>query len=881
MSEDTLKALHEAVNALNKTESLAILNIDEDRFNRPETTLEYRARCRAWSRLKNIAKSVPDLLRQPDNLALVGFLGHFSSGKSSLINALLRVAGSQDQEYEREVNQHPTDTRITLITHPDHAHLVKSSAYTALNAIDVEQGPALDFLRHATLVDTPGLGNDEAEHETVSRFLHLCHVLVITISARVPFADKDKDFELLDTAFNKLEGVPKILVITSAEEFLTSRDGSFQSDWQTHQADAFWTEAILRLRSDPRFQNQLSKFEQTQRFFVDSKEPFRVDEVRDAILPIAMDDRERLRIRYAQSRYVLTTAADALDVLLQYISVRSANLRRLRDEAQKRAANTEVAVEEVLQSLERSFEGTRQRLREASRSAPTGTSTIDAITPQVLDETGREALANLEQQIARTLTENLRERRRLIWRSVQSLFRARTRGRWPGQSEEEGGLLSFLQSPFNLSGDMPRLEAASEACTQSVRRLANQHLASAVARCGQHLIGAAEAQAIGNCTYEIESALSRSERKLDHSIRGFYAYVTAPDSLELLHELGFVEFDQSGKHIGQRESLKALELPAFVSVEQTSETCKRALRAMSPQQDADLAQDLEEAETLAAGLEDSSFTLGEDYTESLARHIESLGSRAFGEFAGDLSQYLSGLVEPIDDAARGVEDATRRVRSAGWRVLKAVTLVGFVGLAAGGTVYFLDAGVFSRFLDVAGRYGQVVLPLAAAAVIASVAWYLWVGPGREDLRPALKTTLVDRLSLYRKRKSLESSLTEYFDEAYDRLVSGVVDMPLGLDEAVVGRIARRIKGQPEYVNAERTFARTKKTIEARKRLLDKYINAVHERLADMPNELQDRASDIKKSAVEEHLERIEVAAEAVEDVEKDVRRIADIATPPH
>ena len=48
----------------------------------------------------------------------------------------------------------------------------------------------------------------------MARFLHLCHVLVITIDGRRPFADKDKDFELLDTAFNKLAGVPKILVVT-------------------------------------------------------------------------------------------------------------------------------------------------------------------------------------------------------------------------------------------------------------------------------------------------------------------------------------------------------------------------------------------------------------------------------------------------------------------------------------------------------------------------------------------------------------------------------------------------------------------------------------------------------------------------------------------
>ena len=87
-------------------------------------------------------------------------------------------------------------------------------------------------------------------------------MLVITIDGRRPFADKDKDFELLDTAFNKLAGVPKILVVTSAEEFLTARTASFATDWQAEQAEAFWEEAIGRLGRDPRFRDHLHQFQQ-------------------------------------------------------------------------------------------------------------------------------------------------------------------------------------------------------------------------------------------------------------------------------------------------------------------------------------------------------------------------------------------------------------------------------------------------------------------------------------------------------------------------------------------------------------------------------------------------------------------------------------------
>ena len=397
MLEQNLRSLYEAVNVLDNPNSLSILNVGEDLLDSPTTTLEYVERCRAWSQLRNIANSIPDLLKQSDSIALVGFLGHFSSGKSSLINALLGISPGQDPGYGRAVGLHPTDTRITLITHRDHAKSARQSAYTAIDTVDVVHGPALPFLEHATLVDTPGLGNEEAEHEAVARFLHLCHVLVITIDGRRPFADKAKDFALLDTAFNKLDGVPKILVVTSAEEFLTARTASFETGWQEDQAVVFWKEAIERLRTDPRFQNHIDRFESAPLFFVDSKEGFRVEQVRNELLPIVLDDAHRSRIRRAQGRYVLATAADALRVLLDYVSKRSANLNRLSSEAQRRAEGTAIAFEELLQSLESSFGGIRRRLNESRQGIPTGAFIVEAaVTAQTINESQGATLRKLE-----------------------------------------------------------------------------------------------------------------------------------------------------------------------------------------------------------------------------------------------------------------------------------------------------------------------------------------------------------------------------------------------------------------------------------------------------------------------------------------------------
>ena len=123
------------------------------------------------------------------------------------------------------------------------------------------------------------------------------------------------------------------------------------------------------------------------RFFVDSKEGFRIEQVRESVLPIVTDDAHRSRIRQAQGRYVLATAAEALSVLLDYISTRSNNLNRLRAEAQQRADGTATAVEELLESLENSFASVRQRLQESRQDIPTGSFAVDTIvTAQAINE---------------------------------------------------------------------------------------------------------------------------------------------------------------------------------------------------------------------------------------------------------------------------------------------------------------------------------------------------------------------------------------------------------------------------------------------------------------------------------------------------------------
>ena len=874
MLENRLKSLHEAVNSLDTPDSLLLLNIDEDLLDAPATTLEYVARCRAWIQLRNIAKSIPDLLSQHDRVALVGFLGHFSSGKSSLINALLEVSGTENPGYKREVGLHPTDTGITLITHRDHAQVIRKAAYTTIDAVEVVHGPALAFLEHATLVDTPGLGNEAAEHETVTRFLHLCHVLVITIDGRRPFADKDKDFDLLDTAFNKLGGVPKILVITSAEEFLTSRMGNFATDWLPEQAKAFWVEAVERLKLDPRFQDHLHRFESAPRFFVDSKEGFRIEEVRKALLPIVTDDAHRSRIRQAQSQYVLSTAADALRVLHAYISTRSENLNRLLTEAQERADGTATAVEELLESLGSSFHLVKQRLQETRQATPSGNFAIETIiTQQAINDSQGARLRSLEGEIRESLEQQLQKMHKPTWRRARRYFKARTRGWFPTKKSLDLPLLSDRE--FDLGEHRRGLSTVSTNCTRAMLQTVNQQLAAAFAGALQHLRNRSEAWEIGSSVHDIELALGRFQRVHDDSIKSFYAYISAPSSSDLLREHGFVGFDDAGNQAIKTDSINAMDSRDFVSISQSSDSCKERLRSLGSEEPEDLTRTLDDEE--ARWIEDSAF--GDRYCDDVGNHVNEICNQKVAAF-------IVGLTGRIDHFAQKVEiERLEFARSRG-RIWKArATLAGRFGLV---TVLLVVGAVLFNELDpdyvkvllsmLTDNLLQTVLGGAASTVLVLALVFIVTGAKNENVRQSLRLVLYERWIFHGKCRSLRSALNEYFDESYDSMISGMKEMPLEINAAIATGIIKGLRQDSDsYQQAEEALAELWKVINARSKSFDEYINVVNQRMEGIPRELRDTADGIKKDAIEKHMGRIRDAANSVEQVMSEVQRIADIA----
>ena len=878
MLEDTLRELNAAVEALDTAESLSILNIDEELLDSPGTTLVYLERCRAWNRLRNIAKSIPDLLNQSDSIALVGFLGHFSSGKSSLINALLGISNDENPGYKRDVGLHPTDSRITLITHRDHAKLVRKSGYTAIDRVEVVHGPALGFLEHATLVDTPGLGNEAAEHEAVARFLHLCHVLVITIDGRRPFADKDKDFELLDTAFNKLAGVPKILVVTSAEEFLISRTASFETGWQAERAEAFWDEAVERLKRDLRFRDRLDRFEMVPRFFVDSKEGFRIEQVRESVLPIVTDDAHRLRIRQAQGRYVLATAAEALGVLLDYISTRSNNLNRLRAEAQQRADGTATAVEELLESLENSFASVRRRLQESRQGIHTGSFAVETIvTAQAINESQSSTIRKLEGEIRSILEQQLGEARKPAWRRVRRHCRARTRGWFPASGDVD--VAALLNCQIDADGDGTGLAGAARKCARGMLGRVHQQYAASFASAAQHLRSAGEAWEIGSRTHDIESSLERFQIKHDDSVRSFYAYISAPSSSDLLREHGFVGFDASGEQAVRTESIDALACPGFAAIRRAGESCKDRLGLLRREEPEGLDGSKDADGEWAS--EETAFRAS--YCEQVASRVNMVCGQQVGEFVSQVSERIDRFVEEM----REERSYLARVRGRIWKaraalagrfaVVVVLLSIAMFALAKGAPSHF--AYLLSILSD---RLFEAVLVAVLSTLVVLALVYVVSGAKNENLRQALRPVLLERWVSRARRGGLAAALKVQFDESYDRLVSDLAEMPLRADQAIADGIVEWLKSYSEsFQKADQTLAELRRLIAARCEVLDEFIGVVNQHLNGIPKELRDTAGEVKNHAIEEHMSRIRSAASSVEEVRLDVERAADVAGRSH
>ncbi|MFN8529921.1 MAG: dynamin family protein [Anaerolineae bacterium] len=134
---------------------------------------------------------VRDALFHADHPYLMVFVGPFSSGKSSLINALL---GKNDL---LAVGPIPTTDRISILRYGEQPNVMRSSE------LDTVFYPST-LLQKVSFVDTPGLESVFQKHEEVTRkFLHRADTVLLVMMATQAMTARNLDYLRMLRSYGK------------------------------------------------------------------------------------------------------------------------------------------------------------------------------------------------------------------------------------------------------------------------------------------------------------------------------------------------------------------------------------------------------------------------------------------------------------------------------------------------------------------------------------------------------------------------------------------------------------------------------------------------------------------------------------------------------
>ncbi len=162
-----------------------------------------------------------DALFHADTPYLMVFVGPFSSGKSSLINALL---GANDL---LPIGITPTTDRITMLRWGENAQRMRSGEF------DTVFYPS-ELLNRVSFVDTPGLESIFTQHEEQTRrFLHRSDaVLLVMLATQAMTAANLKYLQLLK------EYGKTVIVVLNQADLLTPEEAEKVTDYVADQSRA-------------------------------------------------------------------------------------------------------------------------------------------------------------------------------------------------------------------------------------------------------------------------------------------------------------------------------------------------------------------------------------------------------------------------------------------------------------------------------------------------------------------------------------------------------------------------------------------------------------------------------------------------------------------
>ena len=247
--------------------------------------------------LRRIHKSVTQYTEKKRDLVYIGFMGHFSSGKSSTINSILNLTGKD----AREVDLHPSDKAISLITHPvNEPSFIKLVSYgnTPVKPVIVEH----DFLENLVLIDTPGTGDTDPllMNELMQDYLPICDIIFYFFSSTNPL-DKN-DLPLLKAKHKNLPLIPTKFIVTRADEFRTNFDEAIsENNFSVIEASKFINKAKARIEESI----DLFKLNEKDFYVIDNKKGFNLNELLDFINEFIATDNIQNKIKMHEYKVAL------------------------------------------------------------------------------------------------------------------------------------------------------------------------------------------------------------------------------------------------------------------------------------------------------------------------------------------------------------------------------------------------------------------------------------------------------------------------------------------------------------------------------------------------------------------------------------------------
>jgi predicted GTPase len=319
--------------------------------------------------LSRLIRTLEQYVNKEKHLVYIGFLGHFSAGKSSTINSILQLWGSV---HERKAEQNPTDKGITLITdNKNSEHLVLMSRETSNIPVRAEL-IAHPMLQNLVIADTPGTGDPLIVHELVEDFLPICDYILYFISGAIPI--DNADLPILSQKTQDLPFIPIRFVITRADEFRIEKlQWVSETNLNKTKTDIFLGKLMSRLKEAL----QTDELSIDQFIFVDNdtNTQYNINELREDLLRSANElDHLQLaqmhghKVQFFQKKFK-DIKAYFLSLINEQVNQCNGFLKTATDNANRFDKSVEMNNEKLKELWSRSDSSLRVVLNEEKRAA--------------------------------------------------------------------------------------------------------------------------------------------------------------------------------------------------------------------------------------------------------------------------------------------------------------------------------------------------------------------------------------------------------------------------------------------------------------------------------------------------------------------------------